>query len=46
MAPTTANLKYNLTIEYFADNALGAKIYIAPLGRFGVRVEDHVIDFV
>ena len=46
MALAIANLKYNVTIEYFIDNALGAKIYIDPLGRFAVRIEDHVIEFV
>ena len=28
MAPSTSSLKYNMTIEYNAHNALGAKIYI------------------
>ena len=46
MALAIANLKYNMTIECFANNALGAKIYIDPLGRFAKRIEDHVINFV
>ena len=46
MAPAIANLKYNMTIEYFADNALGPKNNIDPLGRFAVRIEDHVVEFV
>ena len=44
--PTVENLKYNVTIKYFIDNDLGAKIYIDPLGRFAARIEDRVIEFV
>ena len=46
MARAVVSLKYNMTIEYFADSAVGAKIYIDPSGRFAVRIEDHVIEFV
>ena len=39
IAPPTASLKYNMTIEYYAANDLGAKIYINLLGIFAIRVK-------
>ena len=38
-------IKYNMTLEYLMDNPLGAKIYVDPLGRRAVRVDDHEIEF-
>ena len=37
-------LKYNMTLENHMDNSLGAKIYVDPLGRFALRVNDHDIE--
>ena len=41
VAQTIFTLKYNMIIEYYADNFLGAKIYVDMLSRFPVRVKDH-----
>ena len=38
-------IKYNMTLEYYMDNPLGAKVYVDPLGRKAVRVDDHEIEF-
>ena len=38
-------IKYNMTLEYYMDNPLGAKVYVDPLGRTAVRVDDHEIEF-
>ena len=40
---TTIN--YNTTLEYHMENSLGAKVYVDPLGRYVVRVENHKIEF-
>ena len=34
-------IKYNMTLEYYMDNPLGAKVYVDPLGRKAMRVDDH-----
>ena len=41
-----ASQEYKMTIDYFADNVFGAKIYIDLLRRYILRVEDHEIEFV
>ena len=39
-------IKYNnMNLEYYMDNPLGAKVYVDPLGRKAVRVNDHEIEF-
>ena len=39
------SLKYNMTLEYQMENSHGAKIYVDPLGRFAIRIDDHEIEF-
>ena len=39
------SLKYNMTLEYQMENSHGAKIYVDPLGRSAVRIDDHEIEF-
>ena len=39
------SLKYNMTSEYQIENSHGAKIYVDPLGRSAVRIDDHEIEF-
>ena len=39
-------IKYNMTLEYHMDNIHGAKIYVDPLGRYAVRIDDHKIEFI
>ena len=34
-----------MTLEHHMENPLGAQIYVDPLGRYTVRVDDHDIDF-
>ena len=38
-------IKYNMTLEYHMENSLRAKIFVDPLGRFAVRIDDHKIEF-
>ena len=38
-------IKYNMTLEYHMENSLGAKIYVIPLGRFAMRIDNHKIEF-
>ena len=39
-------IKYNMNLEYYMDNnSLKAKIYVDPLGRKAVRVDDNEIEF-
>ena len=40
------SMKYNMTIEYHMDNIHDAKIYVDPIGRHAVRIDDHVIEFI
>ena len=39
------SLKYNMTLEYQMENSYGAKIYVDPIGRFAVKIDDHEIEF-
>ena len=39
------SLKHNMTLEYQMENSHGAKIYVDPLGRSAVRIDDHEIEF-
>ena len=34
-----------MTLEYHKENSFGAKIYVDPLRRSAVRIEDHEIEF-
>ena len=38
-------LKYNMTLEYQMEKSYGAKIYVDPIGRTAVKIDDHDIDF-
>ena len=38
-------IKYNMTSEYYKENSLGVKVYVDPLGRFAVRLDDYEIEF-
>ena len=37
-------IKYNVTLDYHMENSLRANIYVDPLGRFAIRIDDHMID--
>ena len=39
------SLKYNMTLEYQMENSHGAKIYVDPIGRSAVKIDDHDIEF-
>ena len=39
------SLKYNMTLEYQMENSYGAKIYVDPIGRSAIRIDDHEIEF-
>ena len=39
------SLKYNMTLEYQMENSHGAKIYVDPIGRSTVKIDDHDIEF-
>ena len=39
------SLKYNMTLEYQMENSYGAKIYIDPIGRSAVKIDDHEMEF-
>ena len=39
------SLKYNMTLEYQMENSYGAKIYVDPIGRSTIRINDHDIEF-
>ena len=38
-------IKYNMTLEYHMENPLGAKVYVDPLGRYAIKVDDYGIEF-
>ena len=38
-------MKYNMTLEYQMEKSHGAKIYVDPLERSAVRIDDHEIEF-
>ena len=39
------SLKYNMTLKYQIKNSHGAKIYVNPIGRTAIRIDDHDIEF-
>ena len=39
------SLKYNMTLEYQMENSYGAKIYVDPIGRSAVKINNHDIEF-
>ena len=38
-------IKYNTTLEYHLEKSLRAKIYVDPLGRFAVRIDNQKVEF-
>ena len=38
-------IKYNITSKYHMENFVKAKIYVDPLGRFEIKIDDHKIEF-
>ena len=39
------SLKYNMTLEYQMENSHGAKVYVDPIGRSAIKIDDHEIEF-
>ena len=39
------SLKYNMTLEYQMENSYGAKIYVDPIGKSAIKIDNHDIEF-
>ena len=39
------SLKYNMTLEYQMENSYGTKIYVDPIGRSAIKIDNHDIEF-